>query len=217
MVCVRCGKMFRVWGKREKTARYCSMKCVTFLIEIPCEFCKKLFTPNSSTRKYCSQKCYFSTVSERTTLENNPMWKGDKVGYKCLHKWIKRHKGILGKCLHCGEIKKRRVWANVSGKYLRDLNDWIPLCYSCHWKFDKQDWWLDHLIGKTPWNKGIKWPRMQGKNHPCWKDNKEMRICLSCKKEFLFRKSPSRCSRGHYCSRSCASRESMFARYAQNA
>ena len=86
--------------------------------------------------------------------EKNPRWKGIRVGYKCLHKWVRRHKGLPGKCLHCNEDKKRRVWANLSGKYSRDLNDWIPLCYSCHFKFDHKESWGQHKYRVT-WNKGI--------------------------------------------------------------
>ena len=81
-------------------------------------------------------------------------WKGTKGGYKNLHKWVKRNKGNPPACQKCKEDKKRRVWANKSGRYLKNLKDWIPLCYSCHWKYDKQSWWLDHLKGKVPWNKG---------------------------------------------------------------
>lgn len=29
-------------------------------------------------------------------------------------------------------------WANISGKYLRDITDWVRLCVSCHKYFDKQ-------------------------------------------------------------------------------
>lgn len=89
--------------------------------------------------------------------EKNPMWKGDNVGFKCLHKWVYRHKGRPGNCLFCGESNKKRVWANKSREYKRDLEDWIPLCYSCHYKYDEQSWWKQSIRGRVPWNKDIPW------------------------------------------------------------
>lgn len=71
--------------------------------------------------------------------ENHWGWKGDKVGYNSLHSWIRKYKGKPIICEHCGKEKttpKSIHWANVSGKYLRDLSDWISLCASCHKKYD---------------------------------------------------------------------------------
>lgn len=37
------------------------------------------------------------------------------------------------KCERCHRTdKKKYEWANKSGRYLRDLTDWIRLCTSCH-------------------------------------------------------------------------------------
>lgn len=65
-------------------------------------------------------------------------WKGDRVSYGALHDWVRRHKGRAAEhsCAHCGG--PARQWANVSGEYRRDLDDFIPLCPSCHKKFDLQ-------------------------------------------------------------------------------
>ena len=62
-------------------------------------------------------------------------WKGDKVTYKPLHKWVNYHKGKAKLCLDCGSTKNVD-WANISGQYKRDLNDFKSLCRSCHMKFD---------------------------------------------------------------------------------
>jgi len=32
---------------------------------------------------------------------------------------------------------KKIHWANKSGEYLRDKDDWIRLCCKCHKKYDK--------------------------------------------------------------------------------
>lgn len=68
----------------------------------------------------------------------NPAWKGDKVGYMGLHNWVRRKLGTPSYCRgkNCDGTSKRYHWANVSGKYKRDLNDFIRLCISCHLKMD---------------------------------------------------------------------------------
>lgn len=67
-------------------------------------------------------------------------WKGDAVGYRGLHYWVA---SILGKpdtCERCGAsgLSGRFIhWANKSGKYIRDITDWMRLCASCHAKNDR--------------------------------------------------------------------------------
>ena len=87
--------------------------------------------------------------------EKNGNWKGDKVGYFALHKWIQRKLGKPQKCENpsCfyprpykdrhehGKLmfsSKKYEWANVSGEYKRDFSDWIRLCVSCHVAYDKE-------------------------------------------------------------------------------
>lgn len=66
----------------------------------------------------------------------NPAWKGEDCNYKALHMWVRRWKGAPKKCTHC-ESEKNLQWANVSGTYKRDLDDFIALCAKCH---RKNDW-----------------------------------------------------------------------------
>lgn len=71
--------------------------------------------------------------------EDNGMWKGDKVGYRGLHLWVERKLGKATKCEHCSkeyDKPKSIHWANISGKYLRKITDWISLCVKCHKKYD---------------------------------------------------------------------------------
>lgn len=73
--------------------------------------------------------------TDKVSDEKNYAWKGEKVSYRGLHQWIRRKKGIPDTCCNCGKVsQKPRViqWANVDGKYRRDLDDYIPLCCSCH-------------------------------------------------------------------------------------
>lgn len=68
--------------------------------------------------------------------EDNPMWKGDSVGYNALHMWIKRR--LIKPCICPSCNKKPPIdMHNISGLYKRDLNDWIWLCRSCHVKLHK--------------------------------------------------------------------------------
>ena len=69
-----------------------------------------------------------------TRIQNgilNPMWKGDNVSYRVLHKWVHRHSSIPKVCFTCKRQVKLEA-SNISGKYLRDLTDWEWLCRKCH-------------------------------------------------------------------------------------
>ena len=77
--------------------------------------------------------------------EKHGHWKGDRVLYGALHKWVRRILGRPKKCGNCGKVGKENNggkwsihWANKSLKYARNLTDWIPLCPSCHLKRDSQ-------------------------------------------------------------------------------
>ncbi len=64
-------------------------------------------------------------------------WKGDSVEYSALHSWIRRRLGSANSC----ELKDETCsttfdWANKSGKYTRERDDWISLCRSHHHRFD---------------------------------------------------------------------------------
>ena|SRR3990167_6976863 len=69
--------------------------------------------------------------------EDHPEWKGDKVSYHGLHAWVARWKGKSSICEECGTTTASHYeWANISGKYKRDLSDWKRLCKKCHHRFD---------------------------------------------------------------------------------
>lgn len=72
----------------------------------------------------------------------HPNWRGDAVGYSGLHGWVRRHKAKTGVCTECGAAVgtsrfRGTEWANVSGRYLRDLDDFVELCISCHRRRDR--------------------------------------------------------------------------------
>ena len=82
-------------------------------------------------RKGCSNRM----IKNNWIGENSPTWKGDKVGYYGLHWWARKHIPKTKLCGHC-KLKSPRHFANISGTYKRDLNDWIWLCVPCHSKHD---------------------------------------------------------------------------------
>ena len=65
----------------------------------------------------------------------NINWRGDDISYRGIHKWVERQLGKAIKCVKNPSHKSTRYhWANVSGKYKRDLNDFRQLCPSCNMK-----------------------------------------------------------------------------------
>lgn len=104
-------------GKLTKNKVYCSYAC------------------NNKYRNITYSKKRNLKISLSKRKENNPMWKGDKVGYAALHDWVRRQ---LSKPKFCQKCKKRKAYdlANISGKYLRDVKDYIWLCRKCHMTID---------------------------------------------------------------------------------
>ena|SRR3990167_2545156 len=75
--------------------------------------------------------------------ENHWGWKGDAASYYAMHLWIRKQLGNPGECVYCGERNKKNKagkptiqWANIDHAYSRDVEDYIPLCYSCHVRYD---------------------------------------------------------------------------------
>ena len=106
-----------------------------------CQVCKKEFNTWQSYLnrggKYCSRKCFKQSMIGK----RHYAWKGNVVSYRGLHYWIYRKLGSPKKCEKCLKnnlIGRQIQWANKSGKYKRNLKDWIRLCRKCHSKYDKK-------------------------------------------------------------------------------
>lgn len=67
----------------------------------------------------------------------HPQWKGEQAGYMATHNWVRRHKIKACVCDECGG-EERTDWANISGEYLRDLDDYRELCRGCHVAQDRE-------------------------------------------------------------------------------
>lgn len=80
---------------------------------------------------------YSKETIERIRLntrgEKSSQWVGDNVSYIGLHNWINNQLGKPSLCENCETTSSKRFdWANISGEYKRDLDDWVRLCRRCH-------------------------------------------------------------------------------------
>lgn len=99
-----------------------------------------MFLGNTFGRGYkhtAEAKVKMSLAKKGKTRERANKWQGNNVTKGAKHLWIKRH---YGKADHCENNtlhkSKRYEWANISGKYLREVTDYRQLCTSCHRKYD---------------------------------------------------------------------------------
>ncbi len=146
--CIKCGGTYRAigdyHGKKIREQKYCSKKCWSMRnlpLKKNCLICNVEFLTYGKERIskiYCSIKCVGIAFQDRTE-EKCPAWKGDDVKYSGLHKFIASRLGKPKECWKCHRIienSKMIHWANKSGEYKRDLDDWLRLCYWCHRKYD---------------------------------------------------------------------------------
>jgi len=100
--------------------------------------------PKSPEHIENSRQALIGRTRPEISEEKNCNWKGDDVGYSALHDWVWKYKGAPEKCEHCGRAQERVNgtscvhWANISGEYKRDLEDWIGLCRRCHYIYDQK-------------------------------------------------------------------------------
>lgn len=136
LTCKKCGKGFSV-----PKPKFCSKACWSVRnppITKKCLSCGEDFvSPPHEQAKFCSLACRNKDYRLRVGKQANG-WKGGSVSYSGLHYWVRRHRGKPVICEHCGKSDKKLQWANKSGKYLRELSDWLSLCISCHRFYDNK-------------------------------------------------------------------------------
>lgn len=147
--------------KRWAISRFCSHICAARIIhkgqkpwctgkKLSEEHKKKLSIAHKG--KHYSRKTEIKKgqrLSPKTEFKKGNIpwnWKGDDVGYGALHKWVSNKLGKAIKCERCGiedkkcsccgQYKNNIHWANISGKYKRELNDWQQMCINCHSDYD---------------------------------------------------------------------------------
>jgi hypothetical protein len=124
------------------------------MIKKICPSCKKFFITEKESQIYCNQKCYSKSNKLKEDAKNCPLIKNnnnnkwhlghlkENVSYGAMHDWVRYHKDKTGECAICGRkdsgIEGRDFdLANLSGKYLRDVDDYEWLCVWCHNTFDR--------------------------------------------------------------------------------
>ena len=159
--CVMCGKKFIkiVKNKQDFKIKTCSKKCHYILRN------KNIRNPKERALK----------ISIAHMGEKNIMWKGDDVGYRALHVWVKKRFTRTKLCQCCKKVPPIDL-AN-KGIYDRELKNWEWLCRKCHMIKDGR---LKCLIEKN------KLKRLKDKE------------CIQCKKNFH----PKRLS-AEFCSKNC--------------
>lgn len=105
-----------------------------------CKECNNIFEPYPQNLKkgyavFCSMKCYnFS--------------RGRNPGYHAVHKWLKDKFGKADRCENnsCNNISKNYNWAlKKNCEYIKDRNNFIRFCISCHRKYDFTEKQRDHI------------------------------------------------------------------------
>lgn len=64
------------------------------------------------------------------------LYKGEDASINRKHKWIEEKMGKAKEhiCICCG--RQAQDWANKDHSYKRDIDDYMPMCRSCHKKYD---------------------------------------------------------------------------------
>lgn len=148
-VCIQCNRVFET---RRKEAKYhnhdCYAKSKVGNVPPNSGQFKKGETSYWKGRKRPEIQKWMGEFSYKK--DNKPWNKGllysnkkrvellQKGEYKYLHLKVNNRFGRYKFCESCGsEDKSRYHWANISGKYTEDREDWMRLCVSCHTKYDR--------------------------------------------------------------------------------
>lgn len=86
-----------------------------------------------------STKEILSKIGKTKILNKNNNWKGEKVSYSGIHKWIKKNFVNTSTCEICKtkNLFGRKInWASKNHTYTRFRKDWLRLCRKCHQLYD---------------------------------------------------------------------------------
>lgn len=105
--------------------------------------------------------------------------------YRALHYWVESK---LGKPMWCWKCLRHDTalyqWANKSGRYEKNIFDWVRMCRKCHFKYDGNK--LSNWNGDTCKSGHI----LSGENLYLKPQIKQgityiTRICRSCQKQYM--------------------------------
>lgn len=88
-------------------------------------------------------------LASKNVGERHWNWQKTNPSYRAVHAWLRKTHGNATKCENPNCVYPRKdargklmekprqyQWANISGRYERDINDFKQLCPSCHKLFD---------------------------------------------------------------------------------
>ncbi len=151
--CMFCGKEF--YRPQSRKGKYCSRKCYAAAKreqprdpnlnyrppkgnvpwnkgkgrrETACGQCgKPISVLDKQGTRFCSRRC----VSDSQRKPD------DQLSYGLLHLRMRERYGTPSVCEHCGTTESKKFeWANISGEYRLDRDDWARLCCQCHRRYD---------------------------------------------------------------------------------
>ncbi len=99
------------------------------------KWCERMVETFDNVFGPCRRYLGFVHPATRYCEECRGKWKGENVGRTALHNWVRRRKSKPEFCDNCKK-KKPFDLANISGKYKRDISDYLWLCRRCHMKSD---------------------------------------------------------------------------------
>lgn len=96
---------------------------------------------NCAGRQNALGKSWTLTDEQREARRGpRPFMYADDPGYMAVHNWVRRHHVKTGTCEACGDVPDNgghgTNWANISGEYRREREDFWELCIPCHRMFD---------------------------------------------------------------------------------
>jgi len=121
--------------------KYCSLKCANAS--------RKGIIPKNL--EYARSKSPIKKGHHLSFMRGNTHWNWNEENpsYRAVHDWIVKKYGNATKCENKKCVYPRKdmrgnlmlkpkeyQWANISGKYRRNINDFRQLCASCHKLFD---------------------------------------------------------------------------------
>jgi len=109
----------------------------------------------------------------------------DVKGYRNLHRWVETRLGKPRECEHCGDnaLRHRQYhWANKSGDYLKELDDWMRLCISCHITYDGLS---IKYSNRTHCKNGHEYSEGSFRTRVEKRTGLVTRICQTCQKKYM--------------------------------
>jgi hypothetical protein len=125
--CIGCGILISIRNYCER----CNYFKNKYDLHDKCVYCGVGVRNGNLSCKSCSKK---GNKNPQYGFKSH-CWRGDNAHYNAIHVWVKKNKLMSFICEFCKQDKKLNL-ANISGKYNRDVDDFLWLCKRCHINYD---------------------------------------------------------------------------------